>query len=442
MKVFQNNPRFKIGFIAILFLSGSPPLLASFPQVKGTTLTEMGDYLFDAIEDGGEKTSAQKMVDRAFQAGVRHLVLTPRAIMTHPRSSDLIPMTPPQQRPDERRRMTRLISYIHSKGMTVGIRPIFFVVDENGNTPFVEKLPNGQKKEWWHGNIQPEQPNAWFESFKTYLDLYLPLSAQTGVEEFTLGAELYSMTVGIEDQWKEHPHGFPAQWVRLLNHARTKLPPTTRVMYDINFTDDKVVSDESGIEEFGGEFARWRYRIVDLANRENPDEKEVWRNLVEFWKGLDAIGIDMYRSLATEEQVVSARFNDLIRDLKQASDRYASQIDNALYEIETITKKPQFVVLKEVGFRSVERGYVNPFRYVGEDRGTVSISDQAAAYEALFQSFWMPNWEWFRGIVLWDISINPVLHGPNDSGFSFLGKTQTEEIVKKYFLEDQPGDEK
>ncbi|MFM8268974.1 MAG: glycoside hydrolase family 113, partial [Pseudomonadota bacterium] len=211
-------------------------LSVEVPQVKGATLTEVGDYVFDAAIGSGEKTAAQKMVDRSFEVGVRHLVLSPRAVMTHPRNSEIVPMTPPEKRADERKRMVRLISYIHSKGMTVGIRPIFFVIDGNGHTPYVETLPDGSKKEWWHGNIQPEQPNAWFESFKTYLDLYLPISAQTGVEEFTIGAELYSMTVGIEDQWKANPHGLPAQWVRLLSYARTKLPPTTRIMYDINFT--------------------------------------------------------------------------------------------------------------------------------------------------------------------------------------------------------------
>lgn len=412
-------------------------LSLEIPMVKGATLTEVGDYLFDAISTGTEKTAAQKMVDRSFDAGVRHIVLCPRAVMTHPRNSELSPMTPPEKRADERKRLVRLISYIHSKGMTVGIRPIFFVIDESGHTPYVEELPDGSKKEWWHGNIQPENPNAWFESFKTYLDLYLPISAQTGVEEFTLAAELYSMTVGIEDQWKAYPHGFPAQWVRLLAHARTKLPPTTRVMYDINFTDDKIISDVSGIEEYGGELARWRYRIVDLANRPDPAEKEIWTNLVAFWKGLDAIGIDMYRSLATENQKVSSRFNELVLELKQASDRYASQLDNALFEIESITKQPKVVILKEVGFRSVEKGYVNPFRYVGEDRGAVSISDQAAAYEALFQSFWAPRWDWFRGVVLWDVSINPSMHGQKDSGFSFLGKPQTEEVVSRYYKENE-----
>jgi len=423
-------------FFIVLCTIGLDAIAMDISMVKGATLTEVGEYIFDAVAADGEKTAAQKMIDRSFSVGVRHIVLTPRAVMTHPRNSELIPMTPPEKRSDERKRLVRLISYIHSKGMTVGIRPIFFVVDEKGHTPYVETLPDGTKKEWWHGNIQPENPNGWFESFKTYLDLYLPLSSQTGVEEFTIGAELYSMTVGIEDQWKANPHGFPAQWVRLLAHARTKLPPTTRVMYDINFTDDKIISSVSGIEEYGGELARWRYRIVDLANRTDPVEKEVWKNLVEFWKGLDAIGVDMYRSLATENQKVSSRFNELVLDLKQAADRYASQLDNALFEIEAVTKKPQVVILKEIGFRSVEKGYVNPFRYVGEDRGTVSMTDQAAAYEALFQAFWAPKWDWFRGIVLWDVSINPALHGPKDAGFSFLGKPQTEEIVSRYYGEN------
>ena len=61
--------------------------------------------------------------------------------MYDPRGSE-ITATPTGQKADERRRYIRLIRYIQKKGMTVGLRPIFFVVDKNGN-PYVETLEDG-----------------------------------------------------------------------------------------------------------------------------------------------------------------------------------------------------------------------------------------------------------------------------------------------------------
>src|SRR5690606_27532279 len=119
------------------------------------------------------------------------------------------------------------------------------------------------------------------------------------VAEYTIGAELYSMTVGIEDQWQEYPFGFPGKWLQLLRYTRSKLKPNTRIMYDINFTDDRA-STNGELNALGGELERWRYRLVDLAEPSNPAEREIWQDLVTFWNELDAIGIDIYRSLASK----------------------------------------------------------------------------------------------------------------------------------------------
>ena len=46
-------------------------------------------------------------------------------------------------------------------------------------------------------------------------------------------------------------------------------------------------------------------------------------------------------------------FNQLTTALQDTSDRYASQVDNVLVEIESTVGKPKDVILKEVGFRSI-----------------------------------------------------------------------------------------
>jgi hypothetical protein len=235
--------------------------------VRGFNIIESGSFLFDASVD--KKTEAQVSVDKAKGLGANHIIINLKATMTGPHSNEVIPSTPPAERNNEKQRLARLIRYIRSQGMTIGLRPIFFVVGPNGEFPYSEVQSDGTVKIWWHGNIQPADPNRWFESFKVYLDLYLPLAGILKVEEFTLAAELYSMTVGIEDQWKEFPFGFPGRWLQLLRYVRSKLP-NSRLMYDINFTDDKVSSD--GLGPRVGSLS-----VGDTALLIWPDERTLWR---------------------------------------------------------------------------------------------------------------------------------------------------------------------
>jgi hypothetical protein len=76
--------------------------------------------------------------------------------------------------------------------------------------------------------------------------------------------------------------------------------------------------------------------------------------------------------------------------------------------------------LKEVGFRSVENGFINPFTYSGHGIGQRSAS--VAAYNAVINGFWKSGWASMKGIIFWDASVDPSKHGLQDNGFSPVGK--------------------
>lgn len=402
-------------------------------QSGGFNLTESGKFVYDANLSGGVgKTEAQNAVDQIKRLGGKHVELNVRATMITGKGTELIPVTPPADRSNETKRIVRLMKYIKDQGMTVGIRPIFFVVGPNGEFPYSEVQPDGTKKFWWHGNIQPTDPNRWFESFRTFLDMYITATNLGKADSFTIGAELYSMTVGIEDQWKDYPYGFPGRWLTLLRYLKQRIP-NTKIMYDINFTDDAV--NAGGISKSGGELERWRYRLVDLANPKDPAENAIWKDLINFWKELDAVGIDMYRSLASSKDTIPSDFAQLVGLLKQRTDSYASQLDTTATEISLVTEVEKLYFFKEVGYRSSEKGFIDPFTY-SDGSGpapTLNMNHQAAAYEAFFQSLWDAKWPWFGGVFFWDISVDPAKAGNADAGFSPIGKPETENSIKKRF---------
>ncbi len=415
-------------FLIFLFLF-SLQAHAQMKQISGFNLTENGGtFVYDASADNNTLTEAQNRVLQARQLGANHIILNVRAKMIGGRSSEIIPVTPPSEKQKEAQRMVRLIKYIKSIGMSVGIRPIFFVVGPNGEFPYSELQSDGRLKLWWHGNIQPSDPNRWFESFRNYLDQYMLIAKLAQADEFTIGAELYSMTVGIEDQWPENPYGFPGRWLELLRYVRAKIPKA-QLHYDINYTDDTV--NNGALLKAGGEIERWRYRLVDLAEPEDPAQAQIWKDLVAFWTELDAIGIDMYRSLAGPTDLVPLETNSLVKLLRLRSDAYASQLDNILTEISIYLSHDKKIVLKEVGFRSVENGFIDPFTYAGP--GSYNEAHQYAAVRALFESFIDPQWSWFGGVNLWDLPIDPSLNGQGDTGFSPVGKKMTEDLIRKYY---------
>lgn len=414
--------------LTILLIMGIK-VSATPPYVSAFNLSENGTFNYDASPAGAPKTNAQIAVDHAKRLGANHIVLNVRATMVGPYSNEITPVTPPTERPIEARRMIALIKYIKSQGMTAGIRPIFFVVGPNGEFPYSEKMSDGTVKQWWHGNIQPSDPNRWFETFRIFLDAYIPVAKIAQAEEFTIGAELYSMTVGIEDQgWKAYPYGFPGRWLTLLRYVRAKLP-NARLMYDINFTDE--VDTSSGIAASGGEMERWRYRLVDLDGVGDAAQKAIHKDLSDFWNELDFVGIDMYRSFAGPKDVIPTNYAALVNQLKLRTDAYAGQLDSIINQINLTLGKDKEFIFKEIGFRSVENGFIDPFAYAGS--GALNFDHQAAAYQAFFESFLKPNWAWYKGVAFWDIAVDPSKAGPLDNGFSPVGKPLTESIILKYF---------
>lgn len=422
--------------VVLLFSSYSYSNVQSNVQFKGFNLTELDGFVYEAnlnATTDAEKTNAQRAVDEMKRLGSNVVVLNPKAFSTSCTSNVVDFNTYITRYHKNLRGMLtnykNLIRYIKSQGMKVGIRPNLYLVEDLQDLKII-------MSGCWHGNIKPSNPNEWFQSFSSYVISLAKNFKAEGIDQFTLGAELYSMTVGIEDQWKEYPYGFPAQWNEILRNVRAEIPNAT-IMYDINFTDQKAGS--GGIGKLGGELERWRYRLVDLSPMNKPnlgeEQKKIWQELVNFWSGLDAIGIDMYRSLATNKDKpnLPKDYDQLVNALAQKAGEYAAQLDQTLLEIETTINVSKPIVFKEVGYKSKDYGFINPFEYAAPNVN-VNIEHQAAGTLAFLRSFWNKGqYPWFDGVVFWDVSVNPAMKGPQDAGFSPIGKPKTEDVVIKYF---------
>lgn len=308
--------------------------------------------------------------------------------------------------------------------MTVGFRPLLLVLGPNGEFPYKEGAHL-----WWHGNINPKDQNKWFDAFENFLLHYARGLQGSGLDEFTIGAEMQSMMVGMGQGEQAYLLGKPERWLKILRAVRA-LHPNAKLTYDINFPETLVPLTNT----IGGEFERWRHIIVDLETTTSPDLQERRQSLISLWREMDFIGIDFYRYLATSSKNLPAELNALTDRITPIAMSHASQIDNSISEIAMVTGIEKPIAIKEIGYKSTPYSFINPAAY-SSDNGKLNITHQAAAYKAISNAFLKARWPWLYGIYFWDISTSPNLKGPNDTGFSPVGKAETLKVIQEDYVD-------
>ncbi len=145
-----------------------------------------------------------------------------------------------------------------------------------------------------------------------------------------------------------------------------------------------------------------------------------------FWDRLDAVGVDAYYPLADATEEVS---DEVLAD---GAERVAERL-GALAER---TGKP--LLLTEVGFAARRATWAEPHA----KGGTLSETDQARAYRALFGALSRratdgaegaePAQGWLRGVYVWKAFSDPGSRGGESPDFKFLGRP-AEDVIAGFF---------
>ncbi len=402
--------------------SGTAVAVASAPVVKSMNLTtyQSWGYTVDSTVQGAR---VRNLILQLKSLGFNHLTFNVRAKMVTGTADQVLSFVPQSEQATEERLLGETIDFAHAHGMTTGLRPILLVVGPRGEFPYTLS-----GKTWWHGNISPANPMAWFQSLRLFHERYLHLAKLKGVSQYTIGAELHSMVTGLGERRPSASRGYPRQWTDFIRYAKAVAGAKTLIAYDINYTDQYVL--EAGVKKLGGEFEQFRYEMTKAVRRQA--EVDFQNEVIGFWKELDIIGVDMYRALAGRSSGQPGDFSKLAQSLQIRADSHATQLDTSLLEIESITGVFKKLELKEIGYRSTVGSFVNPASYESSG-GTSSVLHQAAAWKALLGAFLEPQWPWFSGVHVWETNVDRDHMNPKDLGFSPIGKPLSEDVFRAAF---------
>jgi hypothetical protein len=254
--------------------------------------------------------------------------------------------------------LTDAINYVHSLGLHVLVKPHLDSYD-------------GQ----WRANINPGDRTGWFNNYGTKIKHYAQIAGNAGAEEFSVGAELISMSTYTSNGTNS------ANWNALIASVRGIY--SGLLTYSANWG--------------GGWFG---------------DEK----NHIDFWGSLDSIGISAYFNLYNSS-------NTDIQGLKNSWDNYNNSDITPLHN-----KYGKPVLFTEVGYRSVTNAHLEPWNSgVG---GAYDPTEQSTDFSALFD-YWQSQ-PFMVGIHIWNWNSDPTYGGQGNTDYTPQNKPATA-VISQWF---------
>ena len=144
-------------------------LLAPAPRIDGVALS-----LY--YENPQKGMTFKKMVDEIADLGASHVSILVQWSQKDTKSSLIQPH--PKETPADAL-VSKVIRHARSKGLKVMLFPILWV----------EERAIGD----WRGTLKPEDPDAWWSAYNTFILHYAKLAQATGAVMFSIGSELGSM---------------------------------------------------------------------------------------------------------------------------------------------------------------------------------------------------------------------------------------------------------
>lgn len=261
-------------------------------------------------------------------------------------------------------------------------------VERKANTPTDEKLiysinkshelgmqvmlkPHLDRKDGgWRAFIDPIDTKTFFENYSQMMLHYAVLAEQHGVEQLSVGAELYKLSTNLNNE---------QYWRDMITQIRSVY--SGKLTYSANAGDTPF--DEGNLP---------------------------------FWDMLDYWGLSMYIEVADN---TSPTMESITQKWSEFEQNYL------LPRLSTINLP---VLATEIGYRSVNGAGMDPGNY--SMYGNVDLAEQNLLYQAFFE-YWK-NKDYFIGIHIWDWNPNVNSGGPLDKDYTPQNKPAGE-LIKAYF---------
>jgi len=202
------------------------------------------------------------------------------------------------------------------------------------------------------GNLEPSDPDAFFEDYTAFIDHYAELAERTGIDMLCVGSENDTLTQ--EDLRENSGIDKTARWREVIASAR---------------------------EHYSGLLT---YSVACM------DPGRCGPQLIRFWDDLDVIGWEWYVPIATGE-------HESIESMRQNAEKIIEQNIKPLYDR---YQKP--IVLTEIGWEAYPSACAHIYGTGPAEGG--DRNEQASCYEAVFQA--IEDADYIQGLQIFTWTAN------------------------------------
>lgn len=349
---------------------------------------------------------------------------------------------------------------------------------------------------YWRAHVSPDDIDKWFASYEKFAGHYIKLGVKEGVELFTVGTELISMTPGSEIMKSEKntpvPRGLQQKWALMIGNLRQNAG-SMKLMYAAhefevfgtpNYWKKSLLNPgiarllQSERQEIQKEDqSRLFEQLFEVGDSDPTDRilrvpthcpgltqdgncREPSQNVLniqrEFFGLFDWISLTLYPELGYYATDFIDRHKDKYNsfsldrdgDLPMMKENAWAWMEQIKLWAEAVRQPGQQVIIGEVGFRNTAYGHYKPFESEKPVYGIDQVSNesQSRSFEALLSVLDDPNYkgDWLSGLFVWQELVStqrPMFTKAKDSSYSLIGKPAGLEFAKMtgvHTLPDKP----
>ena len=244
--------------------------------------------------------------------------------------------------------LAAIVAKAEAKGLRTFLRPL------------VDSYSGG-----WRGDYEPDDPAAWFRSYRRFIFHYARLARRLDVDVLAVGTEPKSMTA----------REYAPKWRSIIAGVRARFP---------------------GKLTYGG----------------------VRGDQVDWWDALDYYGINWYMALASASKPGDntlppgeARLDedDIVARWSSFTDEYGITYNHLEWLQQQFERWRKPILFNELGYPSKRESLLTPLSWF-TPTDTVDLAVQVRAYRAAFRA--LADKPWVAGVYLWQWSWNDAAVDP------------------------------
>lgn len=255
------------------------------------------------------------------------------------------------------------------------------------------------------------------------MKVIIPIIKRSGLKNIMLKPLTFFWEVNGSTYWGDFYVETEEEWIEVENAFEELIYEFAKLSLD--YEEVKLLSIGNELTEFSRRRPEFFTELIVKLKNDFPSLQLTysanWDEYqdIEFWGGLDYIGVNPYFPLVNEKTPSVNRIEYSLLPIKET-----------LYNLSCKYEKP--ILFTEYGFRSIDYGLWESWNLGEINQDNLNFEIQKNGYNAFYNTFWDERWVAGGFFWEWKVFFKNEVNNPNENGW-YVNDKPAEEIIKNQY---------